>query len=84
MPKVIAHRELRNNSSEILRQVRSGETFHISNNGEVVAVLSPADVLPGSGLKVKRARIIGGFEEIPSIELDHPIQETLDYLRGEK
>ena len=41
MARTIAHRELRNNSSAILREVQSGETFTIPNHGEVVAVLTP-------------------------------------------
>ena len=37
----IAHRDLRNRSSEILRAVSEGESFEITNHGEVVAILSP-------------------------------------------
>lgn len=37
----IPHRELRNNSSEILRRVAAGETFEVTNNGKVVAIVSP-------------------------------------------
>lgn len=33
----ISHRELRNNSAEILRQVQEGKVFEITNNGVVVA-----------------------------------------------
>ena len=33
----IAHRDLRNRSSEILRRVAAGESFEITNHGEVVA-----------------------------------------------
>ncbi len=33
----ISHRELRNNSGEILRRVQDGEVFEITNNGVVVA-----------------------------------------------
>jgi hypothetical protein len=51
----ISHREFRNNSAAILREVQAGESMEITNNGEVVAVLSPppSDVL--SGFKVRRA-----------------------------
>jgi len=38
----IAHRELRDNTASILRRVQAGETFEIANNGEPVALLSPA------------------------------------------
>lgn len=37
----ITHREMRNNSAEILRRVAAGESFEITNNGRVAAVLSP-------------------------------------------
>ena len=41
MPRTIPHRELRNNSSKILEEVKNGATIEITNHGEVVAVLSP-------------------------------------------
>lgn len=37
----ISHRELRNNSGEVLRQVQEGHMFEITNNGVVVAQLVP-------------------------------------------
>jgi prevent-host-death family protein len=39
--RTISHRELRNNSSEILRAVSAGETIEVTNHGEVAAVLVP-------------------------------------------
>lgn len=39
--KAISHRELRNDSARILREVRAGETMQVTSHGEVVA-------LPGS------------------------------------
>ncbi len=41
MARTIPHRELRNNSSKILEEVRNGETIHITNHGEIVATLVP-------------------------------------------
>jgi prevent-host-death family protein len=38
----ISHRELRNNSSDILRAVDNGESFEITNYGRVVALIVPA------------------------------------------
>jgi antitoxin (DNA-binding transcriptional repressor) of toxin-antitoxin stability system len=45
----VSHREMRNNSGEILRAVAAGETVQVTNNGQVAAVISPpgADVLTG-------------------------------------
>ncbi|MBP6995529.1 MAG: type II toxin-antitoxin system prevent-host-death family antitoxin [Phycicoccus sp.] len=37
----ITHREMRNNSGEILRRVESGETVQVSNNGRPVALIVP-------------------------------------------
>lgn len=38
----ITHRELRNNSAEILRRVEAGETLQVTNNGIPAAVIGPA------------------------------------------
>jgi len=80
----IAHRELRNNSSEILRRVQSGESFEITNHGEVVAVLTPPESAPRRRLSGRPPLVIGGFTELTPVELDHPIQHTLDDLRGDR
>ena len=39
--RTITHREMRNNSGEILRAVAAGETLQVTNNGRVAAVISP-------------------------------------------
>lgn len=39
--RTVSHRELRNNSADILRAVAAGETIAITNNGIVAAVMSP-------------------------------------------
>ena len=43
----VTHREMRNESGEILRAVAAGETIQVTNNGVVAAVISPpsGDVL---------------------------------------
>jgi prevent-host-death family protein len=41
--EAIPQRELRNQSSEILRRVQAGEAFTITNHGKAVAVLRPFD-----------------------------------------
>jgi prevent-host-death family protein len=82
--RTIPHRELRNNSSTILREVAGGETFEITNHGEVVAILSPPnDRWPGERLEIRPATERGKFADLPRIKSDHPIQEDLDYLRGD-
>lgn len=84
MDRTIPHRELRNNSSAILREVQSGAVIRVTNHGEVVAVMTaPAD-RAGEASRVRPASIRGGFEALPGIQLDHPIQTILDDLRGER
>ncbi|HLR55245.1 MAG TPA: type II toxin-antitoxin system prevent-host-death family antitoxin [Actinomycetales bacterium] len=44
----IGHRELRNNSADVLRRVAAGEMMEVTNHGGIVAYLSatPTPVLP--------------------------------------
>lgn len=85
MSRSIPHRELRNNSSAVLREVQAGETLTITNHGEVVAMLipPPASARPLS-LRTRKATNREAFAGIPSEQIDHPIQETLNELRGER
>lgn len=78
----IPHRDLRNRSSEILRAVAAGESFEITNHGEVVAVLSP----PASRrrLRIRVATKHGGWDELPRFTTDESVQEILDDLRGDR
>lgn len=58
--RTISHRELRNNSSEVLRAVSAGETIEVTNHGEVAAVLMPPSLTPYERLlaagKVRQSR----------------------------
>ncbi|RIQ23910.1 type II toxin-antitoxin system Phd/YefM family antitoxin [Jiangella rhizosphaerae] len=83
MARTIPHRELRNNSSAVLRDVQAGESIAISNHGEIVAVLVPP-TSRRSSLRVRRARVRGGFAELERVRLDTPVQPILDDLRGER
>ncbi len=84
MPKTIPHRELRNNSSAILREVQSGETFQITNHGEVVAVLTPPPRTMGDQPRIRRATNHEPFSAIESQPGIEPTQVSLDELRGER
>ncbi len=76
----IAHRDLRNQSAEILRRVAAGESFEVTNHGDVVAVLSPPGTVP---LRVKPATKQGGWKEIQRVPALRPTQELLDELRDD-
>lgn len=85
MTRSIAHRELRNDSAAVLREVKSGETLEITNRGEVVAVLSPPPAQgPAEPLRVRKARRHGGFSDLHGMVPSRPSAEILDDLRGER
>lgn len=81
MTERLAHRDLRNRSAEILRDVAAGATYEVTNHGEVVAVLSPASAPPG--LHVRAPRVRGGFADLARVRRERPVQESLDDLRGD-
>ena len=82
--RTISHRELRNNSGEVLRAVAAGETFIVTNNGEPVAELRPVRALPFGGLNVTTPRAGGDFSQIPKWNLSRPVLDILDDLRGDR
>lgn len=81
MVERIAHRDLRNRSSEILRDVAAGATYEITNHGEVVAIISPPGRRP---LRMIPATAPRNFAALPLIKIDRPTQEILDELRAER
>lgn len=83
MAEVIQHRRLRNDSSEVLRRVQAGETFQITNRGEVVAILSPA-ARGAPPLRVRAAIAKGGFAALPRVRHGRALQAELDDLRGDR
>lgn len=84
MPRTIPHRELRTNSSAVLRDVQAGETVYVTNHGEVVAVLVPPPRAAGASLRIRRASVRGGFAELARVRIEEPIQDVLDDLRGDR
>lgn len=84
MPRTIPHRELRNNSSAVLRDVQAGETVYVTNHGEVVAVLVPPPRAPGASLWIRKATVCGGFAELERTTIEEPVQDVLDGLRGDR
>jgi prevent-host-death family protein len=80
----IAHRDLRNNSSDVLRRVASGETMEITNHGDVVAIISPAGAESVPRARIRKATIRGRFDEIEAAPNQHTTEELMDYLRGDR
>lgn len=83
MKKTIPHRELRNESSRVLREVEAGATFEITNHGAVVAILTPPSERPARS-RSRAATIRGGFASLTTYGIDHPIQATLDDLSSDR
>lgn len=84
--KIITHRELRNDSGRILREVLDGQTFIITNDGEPVAVLKPIATDPLAGIRHEPPKRGARFADIVPLEVDsdETAFEALTYLRGER
>lgn len=54
--RTVTHREMRNQSGEILRDVAGGETIQVTNNGQVAALIVPPSEDPLSDL-VSRGQV---------------------------
>jgi prevent-host-death family protein len=80
----LTHRELRNDSAAVLRQVKDGESYEVTNHGEVVAVLLPAPHATRTDLRVRRARLKGGFAGLPRVRRQRTVQSVLDDLREDR
>ncbi len=80
----ISHRELRNQSAEVLRRVADGEAFEVTNHGVVVAHLSPV-ATPAFPFPVSRAaRRNGGWSALPKIALEESVTAVLDEEREDR
>ncbi len=88
MTRTIPHRELRNDSSRILEDVRRGETIHVTNHGVVVATLvpPPPQMPMVDRPAVRPARRKGGWRDLEPQPLPPGVttQEILDELRGDR
>jgi prevent-host-death family protein len=77
-----AHRDLRNRSAEILRDVLAGATYEITNHGEVVAVLSPP--AGRTELRVRPARVHRGFSELSRARPNESREHVIADLRADR
>jgi prevent-host-death family protein len=82
MTEQLAHRDLRNRSAEILREVAAGASYEITNHGEVVALLTPP--APDGRLRVRSATSRHPFSQIRRVRRSESTQSALDDLRGDR
>lgn len=68
MAKVIAQRELRNDSGKVLAAVAAGETFVVTRNGAPVAELRP--VAAGRRTRVPRAELLAALSSSRPLDRD--------------
>jgi prevent-host-death family protein len=54
--RTVTHREMRNQSGDILRRVAAGETIQVTNNGRVAALIVPSSTDPLADL-VSRGQV---------------------------
>lgn len=86
--RTVTHREMRNNSGEILRAVAAGESVQVTNNGEVAAVLSPPsratiDVLVERGQARRARRPRADLSTIRRRTADRSSTELITDARGQ-
>ena len=78
----ISHRELRNQSGEVLRQVARGETYEVTDHGRVVARLSPPTT--GTDLRcVRAAKWLVRWSTLPRATASEGSGDALTALRRE-
>jgi prevent-host-death family protein len=87
--RVITHRELRNNSSEVLRAVQAGEIIEVTNHGAAAAILVPPSLTPYERLVAAgKVRAAGerpvDLRRIPRARLDQTTAEVIADLRGDR
>ena len=79
----ISQRELRNNSADIMRRLRLGESFTLTSNGTVVGSLTPAS--QPTALPITRPATRQGFADLPLHPAgDRPLTQVLDELREDR
>ncbi len=82
-PESLSQRELRNESSRVLREVSEGHSFVLTNRGVPVGRLIPVDA-PAPGLKVVRpAKRVGGWSDlgIKRRRSERSVRELIDEQR---
>lgn len=88
--RTVSHREMRNQSGELLRSVEAGESVIVTNNGRPVAVLSPYSE---QQTPLERLRALGQtrppqapretLRNIKRVKLDITSEQLIRESRGE-
>lgn len=80
----ISHRDLHDRFDDLLRAVEEGETFEITRDGTVVAVVSPPKPDPLEGLSYRPATTTEPFSEIGRVRVAESTADIMTELRGER
>ncbi len=83
----ITHREMRNNSGEVLRAVEAGESIEVTNNGRVAAWIVPPPDDPIEDLLARgeaRAPLAprAALRNLQRVRSDVPTREIVEDLRN--
>lgn len=85
--KTITHREMRNNSGEILRRVEAGETIQVTNRGRVVATIGPPaesvlEELIRRGQAQPATKPLSSLRQIKRVKSERSTAEIIADARG--
>ncbi len=83
----VTHREMRNQSGEILRRVAGGETIEVTNNGQVAALIVPPntdvlDALAALGQVREATKPVSSLAAIVPRKSDVRSEDILADVRG--
>ena len=80
----ISHREMRNNSANVLRGVQDGETYVVTNDGVPVASIVPSGEQAAELPLVRAATASDRIGSLTRHSIRGSVRETLDELRSER
>jgi len=85
--RTVTHREMRNNSAEILRAVAAGETIQVTNNGKLAAIISPPspsvmDRLAAEGRMRPALKPLSSLTKVKAKKVKVTTERILDDVRG--
>ncbi|MFY9262444.1 MAG: type II toxin-antitoxin system prevent-host-death family antitoxin [Actinomycetaceae bacterium] len=86
IPETLSQRELRNESGRVLRAVKEGQEFVLTNAGEPVGRIVPLDAVPASLPVTRPAKRRGGWADLPAPtqKPEQSLSDILDDLRADR